>query len=199
VRTLVGVLCLTMMAGAAAAGGEHSIAAAAISDIHGIASVGMKPEANVAVWVDAPGAPRQQAARPVLEQRNMDFYPRVLVVEVGTVVDFPNHDRVLHNVFSFHNGKKFDLGIYPTGSVKRVTFDKPGLSRLLCNIHPHMMAYVMAVESPYFALSDQSGRFVIRDVPTGTRTYHWWKPGVDAPMTASAAMNGDTMLEARWQ
>jgi plastocyanin len=197
-RILIEILCLATAA-AVFASPDHIPSGAGVSEVHGMATVGAKAEADVAVWIDAPGSPSRPAARSVLEQRNMDFLPRVLVVQVGTVVDFPNHDRVLHNVFSFHAGKKFDLGIYPTGSVKRVTFDKPGLSRLLCNIHPHMMGYVMAVDSPYFALSDGSGRFVIRDVPTGTHTYHWWKAGTEVPMTGTAAMDGDTVLEAKWR
>ena len=63
-------------------------------------------------------------------------------MRVGTTVDFPNNDRVFHNVFSFRDGKRFDLGMYPIGTLRRVTFDKPGLSRLFCNIHPNMAAYV---------------------------------------------------------
>lgn len=192
--TVIGLLCLIAVGGAATAP-----VSPATADIRGIATVGVKPEGNVVVWVDAPGAPAKAGPKPVLEQRNMAFFPRVLVVQVGTVVEFPNRDRVLHNVFSFHNGKKFDLGVYPTGSLKRVTFDQPGLSRLLCNIHPHMTGYVMAVDSPYFALSDDAGRFVIRDVPTGTHKYYSWKPGADSPVAATAALGPGKVLEVKWQ
>jgi plastocyanin len=149
---------------------------------------------NVVVWIDAPGAPSGTEATPVMDQRNFDFAPRVLAVRAGTVVDFPNHDRVFHNVFSYLNGKRFDLGIYPTGSTKRVTFDKPGLSRLFCNIHPHMAAYVMAVDSGYFAVSDATGHFTIRGVPAGVHTYHTWRPG-GVIQTASATFNAQTLWE----
>jgi hypothetical protein len=84
---------------------------------------------------------------------------------------------VFHNVFSFHDGKKFDLGLYPVGTVKQVTFDHPGLSRIFCNIHPNMAAYVMAVETPYFSVSDDEGRFTIASLPPGAYTYHAWRSG----------------------
>ena len=98
----------------------------------------------------------------MLDQRNLSFSPHVLVVRVGTTVDFPNNDRVFHNVFSFRDGKRFDLGMYPVGTMQQVTFDQPGLSRIFCNIHPNMAAYVLTVDSPYFARADESGAFTHR-------------------------------------
>ena len=90
--------------------------------------------------------------------------------------DFPNNDRVFHNVFSFKTVSGSTLGCTRTAP-QRITFDKPGLTRLFCNIHPNMAAYVMAVDSPYFAVSNESGTFTIEDVPPGTYTYHAWRPG----------------------
>src|SRR5207244_7022575 len=108
---------------------------------------------NAVVWLDAPGAPMLSQSGPVvLDQRNLGFSPHVLAVRVGTIVDFPNDDRVFHNVFSFRDGKRFDLGMYPVGAVRQVRFDQAGLSRIFCNIHPNMAAYVMAIESPYFGV-----------------------------------------------
>jgi plastocyanin len=173
------------------------IGSAATSDVHGVALVGGKPQANVVVWVDVPAASKEMESNAVLEQRNLDFSPRVVAVRVGSIVKFPNYDRVFHNVFSFHNGKKFDLGLYPTGTVKNVTFDKAGVSRLFCNIHPHMAAYVVAVDSSYIAISDASGRFTLRGVPAGTDTYQAWRPGAET-IKGSAAMTSDTQLEVRW-
>ena len=92
-------------------------------------------------------------------------------------MEFPNDDRVFHNVFSFHDGKRFDLGLYPVGAVKHVPFDQPGLSRIFCNIHPQMAAYVMVVDTPYFAVSDRDGPFRDSGVPAGSYTYHAWRPG----------------------
>jgi hypothetical protein len=121
----------------------------------------------------------------------------VLVVRVGTTVEFPNNDKVFHNVFSFRDGKKFDLGMYPKGAVKRITVDKPGLARLFCNIHPNMAAYVMAVDSPYSAVTNEDGTFTIAGVPPGTYTYHAWRPG-GQPLTGSVSVDGHTPLEIRW-
>ncbi len=134
----------------------------------------------------------------VLDQRNLSFNPRVLAIRVGTAVDFPNGDTVFHNVFSFRDGKKFDLGMYPAGASKPIVFDKPGLSRIFCNIHPHMAAYVMAVDTPYFAMSDESGTFVISGVPAGSYTYHAWRPGGQT-LTGSVTVDASHALEVRWR
>ena len=85
---------------------------------------------------DAPDSRQDPSPEVVLDQRNLSFSPRVLAVRVGTTVSFPNHDRVFHDVFSFRDGKRFELGLYPVGAIKHVPFDRPGLSRVFCNIHP---------------------------------------------------------------
>ncbi len=139
-------------------------------------------------------APQQKV---VLDQRNLAFVPFVLAVRVGTTVEFPNNDKVFHNVFSFRDGKKFDLGMYPTGSMKPIVFDQPGLARLFCNIHPNMAAYVMAVDSPYFAVSNEKGAFTLSGVPPGTYNYHAWRPG-GQPLTGSINVDGNTPLEISW-
>jgi hypothetical protein len=128
----------------------------------------------------------------------MQFYPHVLAVQVGTIVKFPNDDRVFHNVFSFHDGKKFNLGLYPVGAVQRVPFDLPGLSRVFCNIHPQMAAYVMVVDTPYFAVSDDAGRFEIRGLPIDTYVYHAWRPGASI-LTDSVVVEPGVTLDIRWR
>jgi plastocyanin len=148
------------------------------SALHGTARLAGSPLANAVVWLDAPGAPRTVSAkRVVLDQRDLAFSPHVLAVRVGTTVDFPNDDRVFHNVFSFRDGKVFNLGLYPVGTSRPVTFDRAGLSRIFCNIHPNMAAYVMAVDTPYFAVSRRDGTFTIADAPPRTYTFHAWRPG----------------------
>ncbi len=170
---------------------------AEVIDLHGLARAGTRPVPNAVVWVEAPDAPQPALPpAPVLDQRNLEFFPRVLAVRVGTTVRFPNNDRVFHNVFSFKDGKKFDLGMYPIGAVKLVTFDRPGVSRLFCNIHPNMAAYVVAVDSSYFTTSDATGRFVLR-VPAGRRTWHAWRAG--GPLhTGVIDVNGTTTLTVAW-
>jgi len=167
-------------------------------NLRGIARVGERPQANAVVWLEAPNAPaRTPSQKTVLDQRNLSFYPQVLAVRVGTVVDFPNDDRVFHNVFSFRDGKRFDLGMYPVGAVRHITFDKPGMSRIFCNIHPNMAAYVVAVDSPYFAVSDDGGAFTIASVAPGSYTYHAWRAG-GATITGASEVAPEKPLEVRW-
>lgn len=167
------------------------------AELSGIARVATGPTEHAVVWLEAGGPSVAPPQKVILDQRNLAFAPFVLAVRIGTTVEFPNNDRVFHNVFSFRDGKKFDLGMYPTGSVKRIVFDKPGLARLFCNIHPNMAAYIMAVDSPYFAVSNEKGAFTISGVPTGTYTYHAWRPG-GQPLTGSITVDGNTPLEIRW-
>jgi plastocyanin len=136
---------------------------------------------NVVLWLTpvgiAPvsGAPAPQASNRLrLVQRNKSFEPHVLVVPVGSVVEFPNRDPFFHNVFSLFEGKRFDLGLYEAGSTRNVVFDKPGISYIFCNIHSEMSAVVIAVTSPFYGISDQRGRVTIPGVPPGRYTLRIW-------------------------
>jgi plastocyanin len=168
------------------------------ADLTGTVQVSGKPTEYAVVWLELDSPPVfVQASKVVLDQRNLTFAPRVLVVRVGTRVEFPNNDKVFHNVFSFRDGKKFDLGMYPIGASKPIVFDKPGLARLFCNIHPNMAAYVMAVDTPFYAVSDERGAFSIAGVPPGTYTYHAWRPG-GKTLTGSITVDANRPLEIRW-
>jgi plastocyanin len=168
------------------------------ADPHGVVWAGSRREPNAVVWVEAGNvAPAPAPRKVVLDQRDLAFSPHVLAVRVGTIVEFPNSDRVFHNVFSFRDGKRFDLGLYPVGARKYVTFDRPGLSRIFCNIHPNMAAYVLAVESSYFAVSDADGAFSLPRLPSGRYVYHAWRPGAQT-LTGSALLDGELPLEVRW-
>jgi plastocyanin len=170
--------------------GRHARAAG--DELTGVVRVAGRPQKDVVVWLAGVSAPAPPAgATVVLDQRNLQFIPHVLAVRAGTRVEMPNSDRVFHNVFSFHDGKKFDLGLYPVGTTKVVTFDQPGLSRIFCNIHPNMAAYLMAVDSAFFAVSDKDGRFAIRGVPPGTYTWHAWRPGTET-------RRGTLTVQAGW-
>ena len=173
-------------------------AARADGELRGLAFSGANREPHAVVWIDAPNAPVLPApARAVLDQRNLAFSPHVLAVRVGTVVEFPNNDRVFHNVFSFRDGRVFDLGMYPVGAVRMVRFDRPGLSRIFCNIHPNMAAYLMAVDSSYFGVSDSHGAFSLPALPVGTYPYHAWRPG-GPTLTGSVSIDSDKPFEVRW-
>lgn len=114
------------------------------------------------------GSPPQKHA--VLDQKNQSFIPHVLAIQVGMTVDFPNHDTVFHNVFSFRDGKRFDLGMYPVGAKKSLVFDKPGLSKIFCNIHSNMSAVIYVLENPYFDVTGADGSFSIKNAPEGNFT-----------------------------
>jgi plastocyanin len=109
-----------------------------------------------------------------LVQHNKTFQPHVLVVPVGTVVDFPNRDPFFHNVFSLFDGKRFDLGLYEAGASNSVRFDRLGVSFLFCNIHPEMSAVVVAVDTPYYGVSDRKGNLAIQNVPNGRYELRVW-------------------------
>lgn len=116
-------------------------------------------------------APRKPA---VMDQKDLHFVPHVLVIQVGTTVEFPNSDPVSHNVFSISEPKRFNLGLYPRGTVRRVKFDKPGVVELLCNVHLEMSAYIVVVKTPYFAKTESDGTFRIAGVPAGRHRLRCW-------------------------
>lgn len=136
---------------------------------------------NIVVWLTplatATGkffAPASGHPQPQIAQIDKSFDPHVLVIQVGTPVQFPNRDPFLHNVFSLFDGKRFDLGFYEAGSSKTVHFDRAGVSFLFCNIHPEMSGAVVAVDTPYFGISDRNGRVTIQDVPDGRYQLNVW-------------------------
>lgn len=109
-----------------------------------------------------------------LAQHNKSFEPHLLIVPVGSVVAFPNRDPFFHNVFSLFNGKRFDLGLYEAGTTRDVIFDHPGVSYIFCNIHPEMSAVVIALETPYYGVSNPRGEIVIPNVPPDSYEMHVW-------------------------
>jgi plastocyanin len=189
-------VCILATALLALAVGSSTIGGAEPGELRGVVRAGGRPILDAVVWLQAPNAPAAKTPTPVLDQHNLEFLPRVLVVRVGSTVKFPNNDRVFHNVFSFRDGKKFDLGVYPVGAVKYVKFDREGVSRLFCNIHPNMAAYVVSVDSPYFAASDANGAFVLR-APAGQYSYKVWRAG--APLhEGHVTVDGVTPLTVEW-
>ncbi len=112
-------------------------------------------------------------------QKNRTFTPHLLVVPVGAVVSFPNADPFFHNVFSLFEGKRFDLGLYESGSSRQVHFDRPGVSYIFCNIHPEMSAVVLALATPLWSVADIKGKFRLKDVPPGEYEVHLWAEGED--------------------
>lgn len=111
----------------------------------------------------------------VVDQLNLTYVPRVVALQKGTVVDFPNSDAVRHNVFSPPTAAlQFNLGTYPTGVIKEVKFDVLGETPLLCNVHAEMAGYVLSLANPYFAMTDKEGNYTINNIPPGKYTVKTW-------------------------
>ena len=143
--------------------------------------IAVRDASEVVVWLlslDHPGTvgsvSEHSDKKLQVVQKNKSFQPHLTVVRVGSVVDFPNRDPFFHNVFSLFDGKRFDLGLYEAGASNSVRFDHTGVSFLFCNIHPEMSAVVVALDTPYFAVTDKSGGLAIRDVPDGKYELHVW-------------------------
>jgi plastocyanin len=130
----------------------------------------LKDASQAVVWLTPLGtnveAPTQTQI-PQLVQKDKMFHPPLLVIPVGGKVEFPNHDPFFHNVFSLFEGKRFDLGLYESGTTRFVQFDKPGISFIFCNIHAQMSAVVIALATPYYAISNARGDLRLPDVPPG--------------------------------
>jgi len=179
-RTLLHLAGISLLLLASRARGQQVTVTARVTVSGGSSrsNRGSQP-ANVVLWltpVDG-GAPLPASfsqEHPRLVQMNKSFQPHILVVPVGSVVEFPNHDPFFHNVFSLFEGKRFDLGLYEAGTTRDVRFDKVGVSYIFCNIHPQMSAVVLALGTPFYGISDRRGEVVIRNVPTGRYLLHLW-------------------------
>jgi len=121
-------------------------------------------------WPLPPPAPR--------DQHLQTFTPHERVVRKGQQVDFPNTDIIRHNVFSPSSARPFNLGIYPPGQRRSQTFDTVGVVALLCNVHAQMSAFIVVVDTPYFAVTDGDGRFAIAGVPPGKYQAFAWHEGL---------------------
>jgi plastocyanin len=127
---------------------------------------------SVVLWLEPLGSPRASSTplKAVIEQKDKMFLPHVLAVPVGSAVDFPNFDPIFHNAFSNFDGQMFDVGLYPPRTSRTVKFNRDGIVRVFCNIHPSMSAVIIVLRTPYFDITDASGSFKIRDVPAGEYT-----------------------------
>lgn len=153
------------------------------------------------VWLEplgatpVPAVPRQDPSQiPQLVQKDKSFHPSLVVIPAGGKVEFPNHDPFFHNVFSLFDGKRFDLGLYESGTTQFVQFDKVGISYIFCNIHAQMHAVVIALNTPYHAISNWRGDVTIGDVAPGRYLIHIFHPSVSAD--ALRAMEHEVTVSA---
>lgn len=164
-----------------------------------VGEVAAKParlRGGVVVHVQKAAGPFRPPAQPVvMDQRGMKFVPRVLPILRGTTVSFLNSDPVRHNVFT-PDGDKYNLGTWPTGESKPVVFARSGVFRQLCNVHPEMEAFIVVLDNPYFAVTDDAGKFRIEGVPPGTYALTTWSEKL-APATAQVAVTAGQAATAK--
>ena len=140
------------------------------------------------------------AEHPVIDQKGLLFQPHIMVVLVGTTVEFLNSDKVAHNVFwpsVMQGGKKLpgkNLGTWPQGEKRPFKFDQAGAAALLCNVHPEMSGYVVVSPTPYYAITDKSGNYKIENVPDGQYNVVAWHEGAKS-QTKSTAVAGDAKAD----
>lgn len=137
-----------------------------------------KPEQVAVVYLEGTfdlAAFPKPANPPEMKQEGFAFHPSVLPIMVGSRVMFPNLDDTYHNVFSYSPTKRFDLGRYTNDqNVPEVTFEKPGVVKVFCEIHEHMRSTILVLETPYFTSTNSEGAFSLADVPAGKYTAVAW-------------------------
>jgi plastocyanin len=146
-------------------------------------------------------AVRHAAPKASMDQHDLQFVPHLLVVQTGTEVAFPNGDVVSHHVYSFSETKPFELPLYKGDEAPPQLFDRPGVVVLGCNIHDGMLGYIVVVDTPHFAKTNEQGVALIDDVPSGDYVIAAWTPRVrsaDLPPTQQvAATEGAAAVEIR--
>lgn len=175
VTPVVGSLLLLILLGASPTTGRGAVAAGVT--VSGTVSLATRADTSGAVvWLE-PVATAEESVQEVvvLDQRGLDFQPHVLTLRVGGTVEFRNSDTVLHNIFAPGlGGEAFDLGTWPAGQTRSRRFDRPGVTVLLCNVHPEMEAFVVVVPSRWYADVGADGAFTIPDVPAGEYLLVGW-------------------------
>jgi plastocyanin len=154
------------------------------------------------IWLASPARVRMAPTRTEISTAEKQFSPHVLVVPVGSTVTFPNHDPFNHNVFSLSEEKPFDLGMYGRGETRSVSFERAGVVRIYCNVHPQMSALVVVRDNPYYSQPSSDGSFTLPGVPPGKYQLHAWHErsaevnrALEVP--ASGIANLELTLDAR--
>ncbi|HVZ65152.1 MAG TPA: hypothetical protein VG936_11320 [Lacunisphaera sp.] len=144
-----------------------------------------KPVADAVVSatpLDHPAPPTVNPAPAQIEQKDQEFRPYVTAIQVGTTVNFPNHDTVQHHVYSLSKPKRFEIPLYQSGASEAVVFDNPGIVTIGCNIHDWMVAYIVVLPTPYFAMTDATGAAALPPLPAGRYRLEVWHPRAPSPL-----------------
>jgi plastocyanin len=175
--------------------------------VHGVIQVLMPdgssvPAQDAVIWIADAASPEKAAPRPTMQSKGKRFEPHVVAVSGGATVNFPNVDSIFHNAFSVSPGNQFDLGLYRKGASKAVTFMKPGVVRVYCNIHQDMAGYVLVLDRGVSAVTGPDGSFRLADAPPGRRQIRvWHEMGGEAEAALDLQAGGDRVwnlqLDAR--
>jgi plastocyanin len=150
---------------------------------HGVSGVVLVAES------DATRAEKHAPRNAIMDQQHMQFVPRILVIQTGTAVDFPNSDQIQHQVYSFSAPKTFKLSLYAGHKYPPIVFDRPGLVTLGCNIHDGMIGYIYVTDSAFFGRSDDSGQLQLHGLPAGNYTLTAWHPQLQEPGGSSLQLH----------
>ncbi len=156
-----------------------------------------RPVEDAVVIADAAGRAAPSPTRFVINQREMRFVPYVLVIPVGSTVEFGNLDPFRHHVYSFSPAKRFELKLFGQGETRPVRFERPGLVSIGCNIHDAMQAFIQVVDTPFARKSDRTGRVTLRGVPAQVRQVRIYHPLLRAPgnqMTVAVDLSRDAAV-----
>ncbi|HEY5951824.1 MAG TPA: carboxypeptidase regulatory-like domain-containing protein [Kofleriaceae bacterium] len=148
---------------------------------------------GVVVYLEnVPGTPPTPKDHAVIRQREKQFEPPLTIVVKGTTIDFPNEDKIFHNVFSVSRPARFDLGLYKSGTAKSVEMKRAGTVDVYCNIHPEMIAKVKVLDNAYYTITGSNGGFVIDNVPAGEYPVVAWLPSGDEVKGKVVVKPGET-------
>lgn len=179
-KTRIGLLALILLLSSALSAQDGSIRGS-VRVLH--QSRNQIGDVGAVVWLTSVRTKEAVSPGPTarLLQKDKRFEPHVLAVTVGTAIEFPNKDPFFHNVFSIYHGKPFDLGLYESGTVRKVHFTQLGVSYIFCNIHPDMSAAVVVLNTPHFAVTTRDGSFHIDNIPPGRYRLEIWHELAAAP------------------
>jgi plastocyanin len=156
---------------------------------------------NTVIYLEVPAGQKVRVT-PTNEQMALQarqFAPHVRVVPQGSKIEFSNQDPFSHNVFSKATQGPFDTDVFGRGKKKSTTVKEAGVYPLYCNVHPRMTAFLVAVNTPYFAQAGADGRFTIGNVPAGTYKLHVWHDRAAVEQTAMVTVGAGGLGSLKYQ